>query len=245
VPAAAPRPFSLASSSASCPRAVTRKHDFPRSASKSGKITQKHDDNYRLCPSKCVQVHLHRSLTLKKTILIFGLISGVLSSVMMCATIPFLRDLEHGQKGMIIGYTTIVLSSLLVFFGIRSYRDNLAGGSITFGRGFAIGICITLISCAFYVVTWEIIYFNFMHGFMDGYFAQQIQKVQSAPGTPEAIEAKVASIRHSQQLYENPFYNALYTFIEPFPVGLLITLISAVTLRRKTQSQPTSFQAAA
>jgi hypothetical protein len=182
---------------------------------------------------------------LKKTILIFGLISGVLSSVMMCSTVPFLRDLEHGQKGLVIGYTTIVLSFLLVYFGIRSYRDNLAGGTITFGRAFTIGICITLISCAFYVVTWEIIYFNFLHGFMDSYFAHQIQMVQSRPGTPEAIQAKVAAIRHSQQLYENPFVNALYTFIEPFPVGLLITLISAAILRKEPQSQPTSLQATA
>jgi hypothetical protein len=182
---------------------------------------------------------------LKKTILIFGLISGVISSVLMCATIPLLRDINHGNAGYYLGYTAIVLSFLLVFFGIRSYRDNLAGGSITFGRAFAIGIGITLISCVFYVVTWEIVYFNFLHGFMDSYFAQQIQKVQSTPGTAEAIQAKVAAIRHSQQMYENPLVNALYTFIEPFPVGLLITLISAAVLRRKPQSQSASLPATA
>jgi hypothetical protein len=182
---------------------------------------------------------------MKKTILIFGLISGVLSSVMMCGTVPFLRDLNHGNKGYYIGYTAIVLSFLLVFFGIRSYRDNLANGAITFGRAFTIGIGITLISCVFYVVTWEIIYFNFLHGFMDSYFAQLIQKAQSTPGTPEAIQAKVASIRHSEQLYENPLVNALYTFIEPFPVGLLITLISAAILRKKPQSQSASLPATA
>jgi hypothetical protein len=182
---------------------------------------------------------------LKKTILTFGLISGVLSSAMMLGTFRFLGDLNHGQKALVIGYTTIVLSFLLVFFGIRSYRDNLAGGAITFGRGFGIGIGITLISCLFYVVTWEIVYFNFLHGFMDSYFAQQIQKVQSAPGAPEAIQAKVAAIRHSQQLYENPWVNALYTFIEPFPVGLLITLISAVVLRKKQQPETASLAATA
>ena len=182
---------------------------------------------------------------MKKTILTFGLISGVISSVLMFGTMRFLSDMNHGQKALIIGYTTIVLSFLLVFFGIRSYRDNLSNGAITFGRAFTIGIGITLISCLFYVVTWEIIYFNFLHGFMDSYFAHQIQKIQSSPGTPEAIQAKVAAIRHSQQLYENPFVNALYTFIEPFPVGLVITLISAAILRKKPQSQPASFPATA
>ncbi len=138
--------------------------------------------------------------------------------------------------GMVVGYTAIVLSFLLVYFGIRSYRDNVAGGRVTFARAFTIGIGITLISCVFYVATWEILYFNFLHGFMDSYFARQIQKVQLAGGSPEAIGTKVAAIRHSQQLYENPLVNALYTFIEPFPVGLLITLISAVSLRRKAQA---------
>jgi uncharacterized membrane protein (DUF485 family) len=164
---------------------------------------------------------------MKKTILTFGLISGVLASVLMLATLPFFKDLEHGNRGMILGYTAIVLVALIVFFGIRSYRDNLAGGTITFGRGFTIGLGITLISCVFYVITWEIIYFNFMSHSMDGYFAKLIQQAQASHGTPEAIQAKVAAIRQSQQSYQNP--------IVPFPVDLLITIISAAILRKKPQ----------
>jgi len=163
----------------------------------------------------------------------------------MCTTVPLLRDTTHGNRALLIGYTTIVLAALLIFFGIRSYRDNIADGYITFGRAFTIGIGITLISCAIYVLTWEILYFNFMHGFMDSYFAAQIQKVQSSPGTAASIQAKVAAIRQSQVAYENPLINALYTFIEPFPVDLLITLISAAILRRKAQSEPNSLAATA
>jgi len=192
-----------------------------------------------------VSSSFHRSLTLKKTILTFGLISGILASVLMIATLPFFKYFEHGSKGMVVGYTAIVLVSLLVYFGIRSYRDNHAGGVITFGRGFTIGIGITLISCVIYVIAWEIVYFNFMSHSMDNYFAQLIAKAQSSPGTPEAIQAKVAAARHSQQLYQNPFFNALYTFIEPFPVDLLVTLISAAILRKKPQAKPASFAATA
>ena len=182
---------------------------------------------------------------MKKTILTFGLISGILASVLMCSTFTLLRDQNHGQRALYIGYTTIVLAGLLVYFGIRSYRDNLAGGAITFGRAFAIGIGISLISCVIYVVVWQILYFNFMSHSMDGYFARLIQQAQSSPGTPEAIQAKVAAARHSQQLYQNPFFNALYTFIEPFPVDLLVTLISAAILRKKPQAKPASFAATA
>ena len=103
---------------------------------------------------------------MKKTILTYGLISGILSSLMMAATVPFMHNL-NGHNGYLFGYTAIVLSFLLVFFGIRSYRDNVGNGQITFAKAFAIGISITLISCLFYVVTWEIIYFNFIPHFLD------------------------------------------------------------------------------
>src|SRR5262249_22769073 len=111
--------------------------------------------------------------------------------------------------------------------------DDTLDGQISFGRAFACGFLITLVTTICYVVTWEIIYFNFIPHFMDSYFAAQIQKVQASGLDPAVIAAKIAAIRSSQQAYQNPFINMAYTFIEPLPVGLLITLISAVVLRRK------------
>ena len=83
---------------------------------------------------------------MRRTVLTFGLISSALSSLMMVATVPFADKLGF-DKGEYIGYTTLVLSFWLVFFGIRSYRDNMGNGQITFTKAFAVGICITLISC--------------------------------------------------------------------------------------------------
>ena len=174
---------------------------------------------------------------MKKTVLTFGLISGAISSLMMVATIPFADKIGFGHS-YIVGYTTIVLSLLLVFFGIRSYRDNAGNGQITFSKAFAVGICITLISCIFYVVTWEIIYFNFMHDFMDEYGAHMIEKLKASGASMAAIQAQLQQQEKFKELYENPFFNAAMTFIEPFPVGLVITLVSAAVLRRKPQSQP-------
>ena len=172
---------------------------------------------------------------MKKTILIFGLISGALISLMMGLTIPF-QDKIGLDHSYVIGYTTIVLAMLFTFFGIRSYRDNVGKGQITFAKGFAIGISITIISCICYVVTWEIIYFNFMPDFMDKYGAQVIQKMQAAGATAAAIQQKSAEIDKLKVMYKNPFFNMAMTFIEPFPVGLVITLISAAVLRKKPQS---------
>src|ERR1700730_9602394 len=174
---------------------------------------------------------------MKKTVLTFGLISGALSSLMMVATVPFLHNVGF-NKGLVIGYTAIVLSFLLVFFGIRSYRDNASNGEITFTKAFAVGISITLISCIFYVVTWEILYFNFLPDFMDKYGAHMIEKLKAAGAGPAAIQAQLEQIRKYKEMEDNPLLNAAMTFIEPFPVALAITLLSAAVLRRKPQSQP-------
>jgi hypothetical protein len=181
---------------------------------------------------------------MKKIILVFGLISGVVSSALMFATLPFMEKI--GDYGYVVGYTSIVLSFLLVYFGIRSYRDNIGDGAITFGRGFVVGIGITLISCIFYVVAWEIIYFNFMPDFADKYGARMVAKLQAAGASQAAIQKQIEETRHFKAIYDNPLTNAAMTFIEPFPVGLVITLISAAILRKKPtpQSPETALPAA-
>src|SRR6185312_9739371 len=101
---------------------------------------------------------------MKKIVLTFGLIAGAILSLMMLATLPFM-DKVGFDKGYVIGYTSMVLAFLLVFFGIRSYRENIGGGAISFGRAFSVGILIVLIASACYVVTWEIVYFKLAPGF--------------------------------------------------------------------------------
>ena len=172
---------------------------------------------------------------MRKIVLTFGVISGVLISVMLVATLPLEDRLgsEHAFYSYTLGYTIMVLSFLLVFFGIRSYRNEVGGGQISFAKGFAVGICITLITCIFYVATWEILYFNFMHDFMDKYAAHIIEKARASGASAAAIQAQIQKMQELKRLYENPLYNAALTFIEPFPVGVLITLLSAAILRRK------------
>lgn len=171
---------------------------------------------------------------MKKTILIFGLISGAISSLMMVGTVPFADRIDY-DKAEYIGYTTIVLSFLLVFFGVRSYRDEIANGQITFAKAFGVGISITLISCVCYVVTWEILYFRFLPDFMDKYTAHMVQKLQASGASDTVILAKVQEGKRYKDMYDKPLFNAAITFLEPFPIGLAITLISSVILRRKPQ----------
>ena len=168
---------------------------------------------------------------MKKIVLTFGLIAGLMISVLMGCSLLLANRIGSG-------YTIMVASFMLIYFGVRSYRDNTLGGQISFGRALACGILITLITTVCYVAMWEVLYFNFIPHFMDSYFAAQIQKVQSSGLDPAVAAAQVAAIQRSQQLYQNPLINAAYTFIEPLPVGLVIAFVSAATLRRKAHPQP-------
>jgi hypothetical protein len=175
---------------------------------------------------------------MKKVVIVFGLISGAISSALMFLTLPLINNGTIDFKnGAVIGYTAIFLSFLLVFFGIRSYREN-AGGAITFGRAFSVGILITLISCVFYVASWEILYYKFMPDFVDKCAAHTIEAMREKGATEAAIAAKTKEMEQLKALYENPLTNAAVTMIEPFPVGLLVTLVSAAILRKRTPTPP-------
>jgi hypothetical protein len=174
---------------------------------------------------------------MKKIVLIFGLISGALMAIFMFATMPFV-DRIGMDRMLFVGYTGIVLAFMLVFFGIRSYRENVGGGAVTFGRAFMIGILITLISSVCYVIAWQIFYYNFMPDFFDKYAAHVIEKARASGATPEAIQAQTQEMDQMKQLVKNPFFHNLFVFLEPFPVGLVITLVSSLILRKRKPVHP-------
>jgi hypothetical protein len=169
---------------------------------------------------------------MKKTVLTFGLVSGAVSAAMMLVTIPFV-DKVGWEKGEILGYTTMVLSALLVFFGVRSYRENVGGGRLTFGRGLAVGILITLISGACYVVTWEIVYYTLMPNFADKYAAHMVERVKASGATQQKVDETQRQAQRFKQMYANPAINVAMTFAEVFPIGLVVALVSAGILRKK------------
>ena len=176
---------------------------------------------------------------MKKIVLTFGLIAGALLSLMMVATIPFMDRIGF-DYGMVIGYTSMVLAFLLVFFGIRSYRENVGGGQISFGRAFSVGILIVVIASAMYVVTWEILYFNFLPDFADKYTAHMLEKSRAAGASPEQLAAEQAQMDSMRWVLNNPFLNAAIAFLEPLPVGLVLTLVSAGILRKRPKEPQTT-----
>src|SRR5882762_6968741 len=164
---------------------------------------------------------------MKKTVLTFGLISGFIMIALMTLSLVFSERIGFGHN-LVLGYTILIAGSVLVFFGIRSYRENIGGGQISFGRAFAVGILITVVACLCYVVAWEIIYFNLFPDFGEKYASYVIGKLRSSGASQQVIEAQVQQMKSLKAMYDNLFINSALSFLEPFPVGLIVTLISAL-----------------
>ena len=174
---------------------------------------------------------------MKRTIIVFGLIAGVIMSVIMDVTVIYIGDVGF-DRSMIIGYTTMVAAFLLIYFGIRSYRDNVLGGAISFGRGFMVGMGIVMIASLCYVVSWDFVYRRYIPDFGDRYSAYMLDQAKKAGKSDvELAKMKIESDK-TWESYKNPFVRAAYTIVEPLPVGLVIALISAGILRKKRKEEP-------
>lgn len=181
---------------------------------------------------------------MKKIVIRYGLASGaVLMAVSAILTPLCLNGTINFDHNEVLGYSAMVLSFLLVFFGIRAYRDNVAGGVISFGKAFQVGILITLITCAIYVITWEIAYFNFFPDFLDKYSAHTLERLRASGASEAKIQETTARMATMAKYYDNILFNVGITFLEVFPVGLIMTLISAAIARRKTPRDRTAASA--
>jgi uncharacterized protein DUF4199 len=172
---------------------------------------------------------------MKKTVWTFGLISGAVLSLMMLITMPFVDQIGY-DRGMVVGYTTMVLAFLLVYFGVRSYRDNVAGGEVGFGRALAVGSLIALVASACYVATWEVLYFVVAPEHVTKMQEHMMASARSSGGSPEAVAQKVAEMERFMEMYQNPAFNAAITFLEPLPVALVFALVSAGVLSRRRRT---------
>jgi hypothetical protein len=171
---------------------------------------------------------------MKKIVWTFGLIAGAILSAMMVLTVPFAEQIGF-DKGEIIGYATMVAASLLIYFGVRSYRDTIGGGAVGFGRALAVGVLIAAVASACYVATWEAIFFGLRPDFLAKLQTHQIEKLKASGAPPAEVDKRLAEMKQFAELYQNPIVNVALTFLEPLPVELIVALVSAGVLSRRRQ----------
>ena len=168
---------------------------------------------------------------MRKFVVTYGLIAGGILSIMMCLTLPFMDRIGF-DRGMIVGYTTMVIAFMMIYFGVRAYRESV-GGRVSFGRALKVGVLIMLIATVCYVATWQVIYHKFIPDFPERMATHAVEKERKAGASPEAIAAKEQEMADFTELYRKPLVNIAFTFLEPLPVGLVFTLLTAGLLSRK------------
>ena len=168
---------------------------------------------------------------MKKIVLTYGIIGGIIVSVMMWLTLG--SGSHDFDNGMWIGYTTMVIALSTIFFAVKAYRDKHLGGSIKFGKAFLMGLYITLIASTMYVASWMVLSSLSKEDFMEQYYEHEKAKLEASAMPAEQVEAQLKEMRDFQEMYKNPIVKIGFTYTEILPVGLLISLICAAILRRR------------
>jgi hypothetical protein len=165
-------------------------------------------------------------------ILRYGIVAGVIVVIPMLWN--FWLGLGPGDKpvhSMLIGYLTMLVALTAVFLGVKRYRDKWLGGTVRFLPALGVGLGISAVASILYVIGWEICMAFSSFDFISHYKAMMIESARAKNSTPAELQQAIAAAESFAKNYVNPMYRMPFTFIEIFPVGVLISLISAAVLR--------------
>ncbi|MFI5453017.1 DUF4199 domain-containing protein [Pedobacter sp. UC225_61] len=171
---------------------------------------------------------------MKKNILSFGLLSGLIVSLMILVTVIVCYNSKEFSGSMVLGFTIMILAFSFIFVGVKNYRDKFNNGIITFGKAFKIGILIALIASTMYVIVWLIAYYGFIPDYLDKYSAHAIAQAKADGSTPAELNKTIEEMSSYKEMYKSPILVILLTYMEILPIGIIISILSALILKGKT-----------
>lgn len=167
-----------------------------------------------------------------RKILSYGVVSGLIVGGALSLIVVTLGDaMQHGATGMLVGYLTMLVGLSLVFVAIKRHRDADLGGVIRFWPAFGLGLGISFIASLIYALCWEATLAITGMDFAGNYASAVIERQKAAGVGAEALAKLTAEMEAFKTMYANPAYRLPMTFVEIFPVGVLVSLISAALLR--------------
>lgn len=173
---------------------------------------------------------------MKKTVIVNGLIAGLISASLFIALMLLGKAGDMNFKnGMVYGFSLMILAFSFIFVGTKSVRDQ-NGGTISFGKAFLVGLYISLIASTIYVLVWMIDLNLFIPDFAEKYGAHMLEQLKAEGASQQAIASKTAEVAQFKKMYDSPVFVVLMTYVEILPVGILVSLISALFMKRKTKA---------
>ena len=164
-------------------------------------------------------------------ILRYGLVAGLIVGVPMSIATLGMSGKSMMHYGMLVGYLTMLVGLSAIFLAIKRHRDADLGGVIRFWPALGLGLGISAVAGVIYVIAWDVSC-ALAHADFAGAYARAMIAQQQAKGLSGAALAKFkAEMDQFQVQYANPLYRWPMTFIEIFPVGVVVSLVSAGLLR--------------
>jgi hypothetical protein len=177
---------------------------------------------------------------MKKVILVCGGIAGLIVSAMGVVSTAIYCTSGDFEGGMVYGYTSMIVAFSLIFVGVKSFRDKYNNGMVSFGKAFKVGILITLVASTLYVISWLINFHFFMPDFYDKYFMRALDDLKASGASAATIAEKTAEMAKMKEWSKNELFVIIMTYVEILPVGLIVTLIAALILKRKNAKPQTA-----
>jgi hypothetical protein len=166
---------------------------------------------------------------MKKNVFLYGAIIGIVLCINMVLMVNIIYNNPEVKANDFVGYAAMVVMFSLIYFGVRNYRNKQLEGSISFGKAFKTGALIALVASTIYVIIWLFYYYLFVPDFIDAYTKRVLNTC-----APSDLEAKTKEMANFKEMYKNPLFVVLITYSEILPVGLVVALISALILKKKT-----------
>ncbi len=170
---------------------------------------------------------------MKNAVIKYGLISGAISAALLFFVSMVFYKRYDFSHGFLIGYSCMLLSFFVIYFGMANYRDHVGGGQINYWRALSIGLLITVISCICYSLAWIIISNTMLPDFMDKCCAYMVDEARQGGASAAKIDAKIAETNNMKELLKNPVMAFLMYSIEPTPVGIIVSVVCAFLVRLK------------
>lgn len=172
---------------------------------------------------------------MKQIIIKNGLIAGLICMSFMIASTVLANQNIDMATCMMIGFTGMFISFIFVFVGIKTYRDKQNGGKITFWEGFKIGFFIALIASCIYTIVWLIEFHFFMPDFMEKFSAKGIEDIRANTAlTATEMQEQITEMETMRENYKSIAYRIFYTLVEILPLGIIVSLIAALIMKRNT-----------
>jgi hypothetical protein len=166
-----------------------------------------------------------------RNILIFGVIGGVVVGTPMVLMTVLSGGKTLFEGGMVLGYAIMLVALSTVFIAIKRQRDVNGGGVIRFWPALGMGLAITVIATVFYSVSWELAQAISQVDFPTVYGEAMIEELKAKGASADKIAATRAEMAQFAVMYRNPLFRIPMTMVEIFPVGVLVSVVSAALLR--------------